>query len=112
MILRKISAIHPVSDQYFLLNCFVSRQTPGIRDRTGRDRLFFRCSPISSFEDDLTSVFFHASALQQSSERHTGPFGIANCAEFPLCSFSLGDKKDPTVAGALESGDPRLAWHV
>src|SRR5438874_3796570 len=30
MILRKITAIHLVSDQYFLLNCFVSRQTTGI----------------------------------------------------------------------------------
>src|SRR6266478_2310182 len=112
VILRKITAIHLVSDQYFPLNCFVSGQTTGVRDWKGRFRLYDRRSLISSFEHDLTSVFFHASALEQSSQRHPGPFCIADCAELPLCSFNLWDKKDATIACALQSGDPRLGGHV
>src|SRR6202163_2497907 len=112
MILRKITAIHLVSDQYFPLNCFFSRQTTGIRDRTGRYRLYVGRSLISSFEHDLTSIFFYASALQQSSQRRPGPFRIADCAELPLCSFDMWDKKDPPIACALQSGDPRLGGHV
>src|SRR5271167_3280432 len=66
VILRKITAIHPVGDHYFPLNCFVSGQTTGIGDRTGRYRLYVGRSLISSFEHDLTSIFFHASALQKA----------------------------------------------
>src|ERR1700738_831734 len=111
-ILRKITAIHLVSDHYSPLNCFVSGQTTGIGDRTGRYRLYVGRSLISSFEHDLTSIFFHASALQQSSQRHTGPFRIADRAELPLCSFNMWDKKDATIACAFQSGDPRLGGHV
>jgi hypothetical protein len=112
MIRREITAIHLVSDQYFPLNCFFSGQATGIRDRTGRYRLYVGRSLISSFEHDLTSVFFHASVLQQSDQRYTGPFRIADCAEFPLCSFNLWDKEDSTIACALQNGDPRLGRHV
>src|SRR6266404_5853630 len=112
VILRKITAIHLVSDQYFPLNCFVSEQTTGIGDRTGRYRLYVGRSLINSFEHDLTSVFFHASALQQSDQRHTGPFRIADCAELPLCSFNLWDKEDAIIARALQNGDPRLGGHI
>ena len=45
-------------------------------------------------------------------ERHTGPFRIADCAEFPLCSFNLWDKEDATIARALQNGDPFLGGHV
>src|ERR1700761_5691392 len=98
VILRKITAIHQVSDHYFPLNCLVSGQTTGIGDRTWRHRLYVGHSLISSFEYDLTSIFFHASTLQQSSQRHTGPFRITDRAELPLCSFNTGDKKDATIA--------------
>src|ERR1700731_2192028 len=112
VILWKITAIHLVSDQYFPLNCFVSGQTTGIGGQTGRYRLYVGRSLISSFKHNLTSVFFHASALQQSSQRHPGPFRIADCSELPLCSFNMWDKKDATIACALQSGDPCLGGHV
>src|SRR5258707_7292865 len=91
---------------------FFFQAEDGIRYWKGRFRLYVRRSLISSFDPNLTSVFFHASALEQSSKRHTGPFCIADCAELPLCSFNMGDKKDATIACALQSGDPRLGGHV
>src|SRR5208337_5350414 len=78
----------------------------------GRFRLYVRRSLISAFEHDLTSIFFHASALQQSPQRHPGPFCIADRAELPLCSFNMGDKKDATIACALQSRYPRLGGHI
>src|SRR5216683_4792928 len=111
MIQRKITAINPISNQDFPLNCFVSRQTARIRDRAGRYRLFRWYPLISSFEHDLTNVLLHTSALQQSSQRHTGPFCVADCAELPLCSFNLRDQEDATIACALQNGDPRLGGH-
>src|SRR5260221_9883174 len=104
VILPKISAIHLVSDESCSLFFFFFQAEDGIRDWKGRFRLYVRRSLISSFEHNLTSVFFHASALEQSSQRHTGPFCIADCAELPLCSFNLWYKKDATIACALQSG--------
>jgi hypothetical protein len=71
-----------------------------------------RRSLISTFEHDLTRVFFQASTLQQRSQRHTSPCGIADGAEFPLGSCQLWDQKAPTIPCALQSGDPRLGWQV
>src|SRR5258708_24029972 len=98
---RKITAIHLVSDQYFPLNCFVSGQTTGIRDWKGRFGLYVRRSLISSFEHNLTRLFFHPSALEQSSHRHTGPFCIADFAALPLCCFTLCYRQDPTLTCAV-----------
>jgi hypothetical protein len=67
MILRKLTAIHLESDQYFPLQGFVSGQTTGIGDRTGRFRLYVRRSLISPSEHDFTSIFFQTGALQQDS---------------------------------------------
>jgi hypothetical protein len=89
----EIAAIHLVCDQHLPLNCFVSGQTAGERDRTGRYRLFSRRSPIGSFEHDLTCPVVHASAIQQVAQRHAGPFRIVECAELPLCPFNLGDEE-------------------
>src|SRR5439155_17788939 len=97
MILRKVTAIHLVGDQYLLLDCFVSGETSRIRDRTGRYRLLYRRPPIGSFEHDLTSVLFHAGPLPPSSHRHTGPFRIAGCAELPLRSFARGGEEAAAV---------------
>src|SRR6266481_4485567 len=108
VIQRKITAIHLVSDQYFPLNCFVAGQTTGIRDRIGRYRLFCRGPPISSFEHDLASVFFHASALQQSAQRHTGPFRIADCAELPLCSFQLRGREMTAYVEEVRRSEKRV----
>src|SRR5260370_8390323 len=94
------------------MNWCVWGEKRGIGDRTGRYRLYVGRSLISSFEHDLTSIFFHASALKQSSQRHPGPFRIADCAELPLCSFNMGDEKDATIACALQSGYPRLGGHI
>src|SRR5260370_36268713 len=37
---------------------------------------------------------------------------MAAATEFPLCHPTRRDQKDPTVTRALQSGDPRLGWHV
>ena len=50
--------------------------------------------------------------FQQSLQRHTGPFSIADGAELPLCPRNFRDKKDPTVTRALQRGDPLLGRHV
>src|SRR5258708_945376 len=109
---RKITTIHLVSDKDFRLNCLGSGQAPSIRDRVGRNGLFFGRSAIRSFEYDLASIFCQASTLQQSSQGHTGPFRIADCPEFPLCSLHLRDEKDPTISCTLQRGDPRFGSYA
>src|ERR1700738_4086088 len=112
MILGEITAVHLVSDQYFSLKCFCSRQTTGIGDLTGRYRPFLRYSAIRSFEHDLASVFCQTGALQQDRQRHPSPFCIPDCAEFPLDSLNLGNEEDSTIAGALQDGDAGLGGDV
>jgi len=53
---RKITTIHLVGDQDFRLKCLGSGQTPNIRDRLGRNGLFFGCSAIRSVEHDLAGI--------------------------------------------------------
>src|SRR5712671_4928433 len=109
---RKITTIHLVGDQDFRLNCLGPGHAPSIRDRVGRKGLLFGCSAIRSFEHDLASIFRQAGTLQQSSQGHTGPFRVADCSEFPLCSLHLRDEKDTTVARAFQGRDPGLGWHA
>jgi hypothetical protein len=109
---RKITTVHLVSDQDFRLNCLGAGQAPGIRDRVGRNRLFFGCSAIRSFEHDLTSILRQVGSLQQRSQGHTGPLRVADCSELPLCALHLWDEKDPAVARALQGRDPGLGSHA
>src|SRR5260221_13288630 len=97
----EITTIHLVRDQHFLLDRLVPGQAPGIRDRSGGDRLFCRRPPVGSLEDDFTSILFHAGPLQQGCQWHTGSFRIAGSSELPLCPPYLRDKKYPTVTRAL-----------
>jgi len=64
------------------------------------------------FEHDVARIVFQAGPLQQSSQWHTRPFCVADGAQLPLRSSSLGDEKDPTITRALQSGDPRLGPHL
>jgi len=108
----KDHGIHLVRDQYFPLHGFVFGAHYGHTRSDGRVQALLSASLISAFEHDLTRVFFQASALQQGSQRYTGPCGIADGAEFPLRSCSLWDQKDPTIPCALQSGDPRLGRYL
>jgi hypothetical protein len=67
---------------------------------------------ISSLEHNLARIVFQTGPLDQSLQGLAGPFGIADSAQLPLRSPNLGEKKDPTVARALQSRDPRLGWHL
>src|SRR6266446_6228906 len=112
MVARKITPIHLVRNQDFRLNCLLPTHAAGIGDRTRRYGLFRRRAAIGSFKHDFARIVFQAGPLQQSSQWHTRPFCVADGAQLPLRSSSLGDEKDPTITRALQSGDPRLGPHL
>src|SRR5215831_17298668 len=108
MIARKITPIHLVRNQDFRLNYLLRGHATSIGDRTWRYGLFRRRTAIGSFEHDFARIVFQPSTLKQGSQWHTRPFCVADGAQLPLRSASLGDEKDPTITRALQSGDPRL----
>jgi len=46
-------------------------------------------------------------ALEQHGERHTGPFGVADRTEFPLCARRRRHQEHAAVAGAFQRGNAR-----
>ena len=112
MVARKITPIHLICNQDFWLDRFFARHAAGIGDRNRRFGLFGRDAAVSSFEHDLARIVFQAGPLEQSSQRHTRPFRVADRTQPPLRSTYLRDEKHATIARALQRGDPRFGRHL